>query len=233
MVRSLRFRPGTTAAAGERRPQEPKAVGPSRRRRRRRRPWPLPQGRRPLPRARSTPSNIRRQVAEDVGAATSTQSAPRVKARGASDQPAPCALQTSPFTSIEVTNTLAVATRRGRQGAAPRASTARARLGATARAALRGQAHLSLRSCVRRKRRGVAWWSPDGNANARHLRTRHTSDFHTVTRWKSNFGRPTPSTRCCLRSGVLLDGVERRIDATLSRWPRRLDGVEHARRCKT
>merc|ERR1719487_1115176 len=45
--------------------------------------------------------------------------------------------------------------------------------------------------------------------------------------WKSNFGRPTPSTRCCLRSCVCAMAWRfHAIDATLSPWPRRLDGVE-------
>ena len=44
--------------------------------------------------------------------------------------------------------------------------------------------------------------------------------------WKSNFGRPTPSTRCCLRSCVCAMAWRfHAIDATLSPW-RRLDGVE-------
>ena len=45
--------------------------------------------------------------------------------------------------------------------------------------------------------------------------------------WKSNFGHPTPSTRCRLRSCVCAMAWRfHAIDATLSPWPRRLDGVE-------
>ena len=45
--------------------------------------------------------------------------------------------------------------------------------------------------------------------------------------WKSNFGRPTPSTRCWLRSCVCsMAWSFQAIDATLSPRPRRLDGVE-------
>ena len=44
---------------------------------------------------------------------------------------------------------------------------------------------------------------------------------------KSNFGRSTPSTRCCLRSCVCsMAWSFQAIDATLSPRPRRLDGVE-------
>ena len=49
--------------------------------------------------------------------------------------------------------------------------------------------------------------------------------------WNSNFGRPTPSMRCCLRSCVCsMAWSVRAIDATLPPWPRRLDGVEISRR---
>ena len=45
--------------------------------------------------------------------------------------------------------------------------------------------------------------------------------------WKSNFGRPTPSTRCRPCDCVCLMAWRcYAIDATLCPWPRRLDGVE-------
>ena len=53
------------------------------------------------------------------------------------------------------------------------------------------------------------------------------SDYKFAPVWQSNFGRPTPSTRCCLRSCVCLMAWSfQAIDATLSPRPRRLDGVE-------
>ena len=45
--------------------------------------------------------------------------------------------------------------------------------------------------------------------------------------WKSNFGRPTPSRRYCPRNCICSMAWRfYAIDATLSPWPRRLDGVE-------
>ena len=58
-------------------------------------------------------------------------------------------------------------------------------------------------------------------------RYRRTAAPEPAAVWKSNFGRPTPSTRCCLRSCVCAMAWRfHAIDATLSPWPRRLDGVE-------
>ena len=49
------------------------------------------------------------------------------------------------------------------------------------------------------------------------------SDYKFAPVWKSNFGRPTPSTRCCLRSCVCSTASRfHAIDATLSPWPRNL-----------
>ena len=43
------------------------------------------------------------------------------------------------------------------------------------------------------------------------------SDYKFAPVWKSNFGRPTPSTRCCLRSCVCsMAWSFQAIDATLS-----------------
>merc|ERR1711903_15288 len=53
------------------------------------------------------------------------------------------------------------------------------------------------------------------------------ASFMQATMWKSNFGRPAPSTQRAFRSCVCAMAWRfRAIDATLSPWPRRLDGVE-------
>ena len=53
------------------------------------------------------------------------------------------------------------------------------------------------------------------------------ASFMQATVWKSNFGRPAPSTQRAFRSCVCAMAWRfRAIDATLSPWPRRLDGVE-------
>ena len=56
-------------------------------------------------------------------------------------------------------------------------------------------------------------------------RYRRTAAPEPAAVWKSNFGRPTPSTRCCLRSCVCsMAWSFQAIDATLSPRSRRLDG---------
>ena len=58
-------------------------------------------------------------------------------------------------------------------------------------------------------------------------RYRRTAAPEPAAVWKSNFGRPTPSTRRAFRSCVCAMAWRfHAIDATLSPWPRRLDGVE-------